>query len=127
MRIALVANPRSGTAPAPRRLAQLLGADGAHVAVTPIQQLNAGEQGGLEGEGLAAAVAALSCEGRPDRIVVAGGDGSIGLTALVAAEMDLPLAVIPVGTANDFARALELPLELEQACALARDPKAATR
>ena len=34
MRIALVANPKSGTAPPPRRLEQLLGADGAEVCVT---------------------------------------------------------------------------------------------
>jgi len=127
MRIALVANPKSGTAPAPRRLAQLLAADGAQVATTSIQEIKANEEGGLAGQGLAAAVAALSADGPPDRIAVAGGDGSIGLAALVAAEMDLPLAVIPVGTANDFARALGLPLELEQACALARDPRAATR
>jgi len=127
MRIALVANPKSGTAPPPRSLAQLLAADGAQVAITSIQEIKADEEGGLAGHGLAAAVAALSADGPPDRIVVAGGDGSIGLAALVAAEMDLPLAVVPVGTANDFARALELPLELEQACALARDPQAAIR
>ena len=60
-------------------------------------------------------------------MVVAGGDGSIGLAALVAAEMGVPLAVVPVGTANDFARALELPMDLEEACALARDPRATTR
>jgi diacylglycerol kinase family enzyme len=41
--------------------------------------------------------------------------------------MGVPLAVVPVGTANDFARALDLPMELDAACALARDPAAATR
>jgi len=127
MRIALVANPKSGTAPAPQRLAQLLATDGAQVGVTSIQEIKADEEGGLAGHGLAAAVAALSAHGPPDRIVVAGGDGSIGLAALVAAEMALPLAVVPVGTANDFARALGLPLDLDEACALARDPQAATR
>ncbi len=127
MRIALVANPKSGTAPPPQRLARLLATDGAHVGVTSIQEIKADEEGGLAGHGLAAAVAALSADGPPGRIVVAGGDGSIGLAALVAAEMEVALAVVPVGTANDFARALGLPLELEQACALARDPHAATR
>ncbi len=126
MLLALVANPKSGTAPEPRRLATMLGADGARVGVTAIQDL-AAEEGELDDEGLARARAQLSKDGPPDRIVVAGGDGSIGLTALVAAEMGVPLAVIAAGTANDFARALELPLDLEAACALARDPGATPR
>jgi diacylglycerol kinase (ATP) len=53
------------------------------------------------------------------RIAVAGGDGSIGPAAEAAAEADVPLAVIPVGTANDFARALGVPLDAAEACALA--------
>jgi diacylglycerol kinase (ATP) len=127
VRIALVANPKSGAAPALERLAELLGSDGAQVAVTPIEELQADEGGGLDAAGMAAAARALSRVGTPERIVVAGGDGSIGLVALVAAEMGVALAVVPVGTANDFARALHLPMELEDACALARDPRAASR
>src|SRR5687768_17327446 len=38
-----------------------------------------------------------------DRLVVAGGDGSIGPCAAAAAERGIPLGVVPVGTANDFA------------------------
>ena len=56
---------------------------------------------------------------RPERIVVAGGDGSIGSAADLAGRADVPLAVVPVGTANDFARALELPTEVEPAVELA--------
>ncbi|MEA2219115.1 MAG: hypothetical protein QOJ35_1741 [Solirubrobacteraceae bacterium] len=126
MRLALVANPKSGTAPDPGRLARLLGAGGAQVDVTAIQDLAGGEDG-LDAAGLEAAKRALSAHGRPDRVVVAGGDGSVGLTALLAAELGVPLAVVAVGTANDFARALHLPTDLEQACALACDPRAATR
>jgi diacylglycerol kinase (ATP) len=55
----------------------------------------------------------------PERIVVAGGDGSIGRAADLAGRADVPLAVVPVGTANDFARALELPTEVEPAVELA--------
>ena len=127
MRLALVANPKSGTAPEPEHLARLLSGDGAEVSITPIQEIKAREEGGLDAEGLAAARQALSEGGRPDRIVVAGGDGSIGLAALMAAEMGVALAVVAVGTANDFARALNLPMKLEEACALARDPNAPTR
>ena len=54
----------------------------------------------------------------PERIVVAGGDGSIGRAAEVAAAAGLPLGVVPVGTANDFARALELPDDLDEAAEL---------
>ncbi len=126
MRLALVANPKSGTAPAPERLAELLGADGAQVGVTAIQDL-ASEGGGLDAEGLAKARAELSEDGPPDRIVVAGGDGSIGLAALIAADMGVPLAVVAAGTANDFARSQGLSLDIEDACALARDPAAPTR
>jgi diacylglycerol kinase (ATP) len=55
----------------------------------------------------------------PDRVVVAGGDGTIGPCAALAARLNIPLAVIPAGTANDFARAQQLPTALEPACALA--------
>lgn len=128
MRLALVANPRSGTAPEPRRVAELLASGGAQVAISAIEDLAGdGADGGLDASRLAAATRILIEDGAPDRIVVAGGDGSLGLTALLAAELQIPLAVLAVGTANDFARALGLPPALEQACALARDPRAATR
>jgi diacylglycerol kinase (ATP) len=55
----------------------------------------------------------------PDRIVVAGGDGSVGFGAEAAARAGVPLAVVPVGTANDFARAIGIPLDLAEACRLA--------
>lgn len=60
---------------------------------------------------------------RPERLVVAGGDGSVGPAAEAAAEAGVPLAVVPVGTANDFARALGLPLYSPEACRLAVEGK----
>jgi diacylglycerol kinase family enzyme len=54
-----------------------------------------------------------------DRIVVAGGDGSIGPVAELAGRLNTPLAVIPSGTANDFARANGIPLDLQAATRLA--------
>jgi diacylglycerol kinase (ATP) len=56
----------------------------------------------------------------PDRLVVAGGDGSIGPLAALAGELAVPLAVIPVGTANDFARVHGLPTDALAAAELAR-------
>jgi diacylglycerol kinase (ATP) len=56
---------------------------------------------------------------QPDRIAVAGGDGSIAPLADLAGRLDIPLAVIPAGTANDFARAHGLPTDPAQALELA--------
>jgi diacylglycerol kinase family enzyme len=60
----------------------------------------------------------------PDRIAVAAGDGAIGAAAEIAAELAVPLAVIPVGTANDFARAVGVPRDRTQATEVAlRSPR----
>jgi diacylglycerol kinase (ATP) len=54
-----------------------------------------------------------------DRLAVAGGDGSIAPVAAAAGAAGVPLAVIPAGTANDFAHRMALPLDLAAACRLA--------
>lgn len=54
-----------------------------------------------------------------ERLVVAGGDGSIGLAAAAASAAGIPVAVVATGTANDFAARLGLPTDLEEACRLA--------
>ena len=122
MRLALIANPHSGTAPDPAELEELLAADGADVFYVSIEHVADKDGGDL----LDGALDALREAGAPDRIVVAGGDGSVGPAALCAAKLSVPLAVIAVGTANDFARAKDLPLDLAEAGALARDAAAAT-
>lgn len=55
----------------------------------------------------------------PDRVVVAGGDGSVAPAAELAGRLGIPLAVLPVGTANNFAAAKGIPTDLDQACGLA--------
>jgi diacylglycerol kinase family enzyme len=55
----------------------------------------------------------------PDRIAVAGGDGTIAPVAEIAGRLGVPLAVIPAGTANDFARTNGLPLDVSEAAELA--------
>jgi len=49
---------------------------------------------------------------------VAGGDGTIGPVAELAGRLGVPLGVIPTGTANDFARACDLPEDPRAAAAL---------
>jgi diacylglycerol kinase (ATP) len=51
-----------------------------------------------------------------DLVIAAGGDGTIGSVATHIAESGLPLAILPMGTANDVARSLHLPLDVEEAC-----------
>jgi diacylglycerol kinase (ATP) len=54
-----------------------------------------------------------------DRVVVAGGDGTVNQVVQVLVELGLPLAIIPAGTANNMARTVGLPLDLEGATAVA--------
>jgi diacylglycerol kinase (ATP) len=54
-----------------------------------------------------------------DRLVVAGGDGSIAPAAAAAGRAGIPLAVVPAGTANDFASRMGLPDGITAACRLA--------
>lgn len=56
------------------------------------------------------------------RVVVAGGDGSIGPAAWVALRAKLPLAIVPTGTANSLARWLGLPVGSADAVALTIEP-----
>jgi diacylglycerol kinase family enzyme len=56
-----------------------------------------------------------------DRVVVAGGDGSIAGAAEAAGEAGIELAVVPAGTANDFADRMEIPADLADACRVAAE------
>ncbi len=52
-----------------------------------------------------------------DRLLVAGGDGTVSRYAAWCADRGCILGILPGGTGNDFARGLEIPLEAEAACA----------
>lgn len=54
---------------------------------------------------------------RHDLVVVGGGDGTVSCAAGRVAGTDVTLGVLPLGTANDFARTVEIPPDLEGACA----------
>src|SRR6266487_926728 len=51
-------------------------------------------------------------------VVAAGGDGTIGTVATQIAGSGLPLGILPLGTSNDTARALGIPLDLAAASAV---------
>lgn len=50
-------------------------------------------------------------ESRPERIVVAGGDGTIATAARAVCDTDTALAVMPGGTLNHFARDHAIPID----------------
>jgi YegS/Rv2252/BmrU family lipid kinase len=54
-------------------------------------------------------------------VIIGGGDGTINgaLAGVVATQ--LPLGILPLGTANDLARTLGIPRELRAACAVIAD------
>jgi diacylglycerol kinase (ATP) len=103
VRIALAANRASGGGLDPEPLAAAIREHGAEVAVFGYEPLE------LE----------RAAAWRPERLVVAGGDGTIGRVAELAGRLDVPLAVIGAGTANDFSRIYGLPTDRLEAAALA--------
>lgn len=96
----LISNPGSGSADE-ADIPELLREAGAEVSELAIQA--------------AAEERDLDC----DRVVVAGGDGSIAVAAEAACRAGVELAVIPAGTANDFADRMGLPSGIEEAAQLA--------
>ena len=60
------------------------------------------------------------------RIVVAGGDGTIGTAAALVAKKDTELAIVPAGTLNHFAKDHGIPEDLEKAALLAAGEGAVT-
>ena len=62
-------------------------------------------------------------DGGADRIIVAGGDGSVheAVNGIMAGAGTARLGVIPTGTGNDFAKASDIPLDWEHATRLLGD------
>jgi diacylglycerol kinase family enzyme len=69
----------------------------------------------VAGSELVAALEAAASEPGTDILLAGGGDGTISAAAAVCFRTHKPLAILPAGTMNMFARALRLPLELEPA------------
>lgn len=64
-------------------------------------------------------LARQSVEQRVDLIIVSGGDGTINAAAEAITTSAIPLAIIPRGTANAVATALDIPNDLAAACDIA--------
>jgi YegS/Rv2252/BmrU family lipid kinase len=51
---------------------------------------------------------------KPDRVVAAGGDGTLKMVAEILAGTGIPLGIIPAGSANGMARELGIPFTPEE-------------
>ena len=101
IRLALICSPDAGSGLGGEELSTRLRKLGAEVETFNRERLDEASQAAV------------------DRLVVAGGDGSVAPAAAAAAERGVPLAVLPTGTANNFARAEDLPESLDEACRVA--------
>jgi len=76
----------------------------------------------LSGAELAGTLDQVMADGH-DLVVVGGGDGTVSYAAGRLAGTGIVLGVLPLGTANDLARTLEIPNDLAGACAALADGK----
>lgn len=58
------------------------------------------------------------------RLIVGGGDGTISSSSRQIGEAGAEMAMLPLGTANSFARTINLPLDIEGACRTAIEGEA---
>lgn len=96
------AKSRSGAALCDRAIAAL------EKAGIAIDRRDGGSAGELE-QLIRAAASDVDC------VVVGGGDGTLNAALPGILESGLPLGILPLGTANDLARTLGLPTDLEDA------------
>ena len=60
----------------------------------------------------------LDAETQPRLVIAAGGDGTVGSVAGALVGSDHVMAIMPLGTSNDFARALDIPMNTRLAAML---------
>ena len=103
--IVVIHSPHAGRSSQLAQSLSLLEQAGIHIAqVIPIAELDA----------LPAQGADWQAQG-VDLAVAAGGDGLVGGVIAHIVQSGLPLGILPLGTANDIARSLHIPMELSQA------------
>ena len=69
------------------------------------------------GKGAKIKKALLDIDDTYDHILIAGGDGTVDIVvnAMKKLNINIPIAVLPTGTANDFANMLNIPLNIDSA------------
>ncbi|MFC8616647.1 diacylglycerol/lipid kinase family protein [Micromonospora purpureochromogenes] len=61
---------------------------------------------------------AAAADLKPDVLVVGGGDGTLSTAGRLLAHRDMALGLLPLGTTNNFARTVGVPLDLDHAIAI---------
>jgi diacylglycerol kinase (ATP) len=56
-----------------------------------------------------------------EKVVIGGGDGTVSIAVQQLANSETALGILPMGTANNFATALQLPMDLLSALEVIRD------
>lgn len=122
LRLAVIYNPAAGVRrrQAYKAIIERLQLDGCEILEMPTRYAGHGEE-------IARHLVPEACE----RVVAAGGDGTInevanGLLANTAGGRSLPLALLPLGTANVLARELGMPSGTEAIATSIRDGRART-
>ena len=105
--VILVASPHAGRGADLKRARTAMGATGLKIVAD------------LSVEDIAQLPGMLSRNGSSTPIVVAaGGDGTVGSVANAVIGTPAVMAILPLGTSNDFARSLHVPLRVENAVRL---------
>lgn len=73
-------------------------------------------ESGIGAKGLSDAI--IERQGELDCVIVCGGDGTLNAAARGLMETKLPAGIFPMGTANDLARTLGIPIDLNGAADL---------
>jgi len=105
-RALLVSSPHAGNAARAGQVTTQL----KRLGITVAKKIPVGELDHSQPQG------ALWREQGYDLVVAAGGDGTVGAVASHLTGTELPLAILPLGTANDVARSLYLPMDVAEAC-----------
>lgn len=64
-----------------------------------------------------------SNQDKVDLVIIGGGDGTLNAAVEGLVESQLPLGILPLGTANDLARTLGIPTTLPEACQVIAEGK----
>jgi len=107
VRVTLIINPFSGKRDNAAKLAQIHTAFAAER--TPYQVSYVSEHTPLD------AITSRILADRPDRVLVCGGDGTATQVGNALLHSDIPIGVLPGGTANAIARAIGVPSRLYDA------------
>jgi len=115
-RAALVVNTRS------RRGLRLYRAAGSQLQTAGVDLLGSFP---VHRPGQLKASLAAALDLRPDLLIVGGGDGTLSLAARHLAYRDIALGILPLGTTNNFARTLDIPLNVAGAVGVLTSGKVA--